>query len=368
MSDLSYTFSSNVRDLTPVLQVVMEKNPSILSIFGTSKVARNVKHEWANLPMTSPESPLSGNHTIGATTVNVDDGTKFTIGGQITFKDSAYEVRTISNIVANALTVDALTANHADDVVVLQIAKPELEASAFSATSSTAATIDYNYTQIFKKDVLVSGSQVAMKLMETVDDVVDYAVMQQMIQLYRNLSNAAIFGGRALGSATTVRTMGGLFYYLTQSTALKYDKSAATLTSTMVNDAVAAVFEKGGNPDVIACGPAAARKITGFQTATANQIVFVDAKDMTAGSVAGLFQGDLVGTAVKRIVVDSNIPAGNMLILDSSRLDLVPLAGRAMSDKEISIGYDGISRQIVGEYTIEVRDALNAHALIYNFA
>jgi hypothetical protein len=61
------------------------------------------------------------------------------------------------------------------------------------------------------------------------------------------------------------------------------------------------------------------------------------------------------------------MPPDRLLLLDSSRVDVLPLAGRHFHSKALAATGDAQVAQIVGEYTTEFRNE-NAHAVIDNLS
>jgi Family of unknown function (DUF5309) len=66
---------------------------------------------------------------------------------------------------------------------------------------------------------------------------------------------------------------------------------------------------------------------------------------------------------VQRVVLCRWMPVDSMLLLDSSRLSVLPLAGRSFQFKPLSSPGDSEVGMVMGEYTLEVRNE-NAHGLI----
>jgi len=69
----------------------------------------------------------------------------------------------------------------------------------------------------------------------------------------------------------------------------------------------------------------------------------------------------------QRVVMSRWLSDDKVLVLDSSRLKVVPLAGRSFTYQELAKGGDYLRGQIVGEYALELRNE-NAHGLLYNLA
>jgi hypothetical protein len=69
---------------------------------------------------------------------------------------------------------------------------------------------------------------------------------------------------------------------------------------------------------------------------------------------------------VCRVVLSRWVPKGTVLLADSSRLDVTPLAGRSFYYKSLASTGDRESGQMIGEYTLELRNE-NAHGVITGF-
>ena len=64
-----------------------------------------------------------------------------------------------------------------------------------------------------------------------------------------------------------------------------------------------------------------------------------------------------------RVVMSRWVPADTVLLLESSRIDVLPLAGRSFMFKPLARTGDSESGQVIGEYTCELRNE-NAHAML----
>jgi hypothetical protein len=66
---------------------------------------------------------------------------------------------------------------------------------------------------------------------------------------------------------------------------------------------------------------------------------------------------------VCRVVLSRWMPPDQVLLLDSSRIEVMPLAGRSFFFKRLASTGDKEVGQVIGEYTVEVRNE-TAHALL----
>ena len=377
--DYSYTYSDKIRDFTPILADLQERIPSITSMFRVGSPVKDTVfyyYDFLEQPVSAQINNGAG-YPIGTNTFVVDNeiGT-FAAGDRIYFKDSTHDPLIVQSYTAGTHTL-VTTANsaaaHSDDCVILRTATPKDQGTELDV--STAGGLDQgtkrtNYTQIFRQDVAITGSSLSIGLEETNDAVIDRAVAQKFLKLYRDLATTLIYGVPVAAAAGVNGNTAGLLYWCRQGSMLS-DKSAAALTATMVNDAIEQVFLKSGiDPDVIVCSSATARKVSAFNTATTNNMVIISETSDIGGGIraATRFTGDLAGTGTKKILVEPNMPDSQLIIGVSSMWELDPLADRTLKDSDTTPkGYDGVARSIIGEYGTKIFNPLYCNYLVYNY-
>jgi hypothetical protein len=64
-----------------------------------------------------------------------------------------------------------------------------------------------------------------------------------------------------------------------------------------------------------------------------------------------------------QVVLCRSVPASTVLLLDSSRINVLPLAGRNFHYKPLASTGDFESGEVIGEYTLELRNE-SAHGII----
>lgn len=377
MATLTTYDATQGRDLTPVLEIIQASQPSFLSVikFGTP-VAVQKKIEWYDITDSPIADSLDGGVTATDTTITVHDGTKFTTGDRILIKDANVETFRVS-VATHVLTVlnadgtgATLASDHASGVVIVNLTTPVLEGSSSTGDAVDNATLLYNYSEIFKRSLKISGSQLSEKLDETDMDTLAYYTEQKMIQIYREINNAALFGERYIGTGTHPRLTGGINWWLTDTThgtPINTDHGGVALTLAAIDDLVAAQFNVGGSSDAIVCSTGTSRKITALARALGGVEIVVSREDTVTGNTISAVQGDFVGGGIRQIVVDANMPDGVLFLVNTSDVSVEPLAGRNVSLKEKSSDGDYELWQILGEYAVKVMHPYNNHARLYDF-
>jgi hypothetical protein len=104
-----------------------------------------------------------------------------------------------------------------------------------------------------------------------------------------------------------------------------------------------------GNVDLVVVGGFQKRKINGF---TEGARSFAGG-DTTYKDMISIYESDF---GVCRIITSRWLPKDAVLFLDSSRISVLPLSGRSFYFKPLSASGDYECGQIIGEYTVEVRN------------
>ena len=66
---------------------------------------------------------------------------------------------------------------------------------------------------------------------------------------------------------------------------------------------------------------------------------------------------------VCRVILARSVPSDTVLLLDSSRISVLPLSGRSFHYKPLAATGDSESGLVLGEYTLQLMNE-NAHAII----
>lgn len=70
---------------------------------------------------------------------------------------------------------------------------------------------------------------------------------------------------------------------------------------------------------------------------------------------------------VCRVILSRWVPGDTMLLLDSSRIGVLPLSGRSFAFKPLAATGDASAGQVLGEYTLEFKNE-NAHGIVRGLA
>jgi hypothetical protein len=128
------------------------------------------------------------------------------------------------------------------------------------------------------------------------------------------------------------------------------------LTEPVLNAALREVWEQSSAQiDSIVVG--------GFQKRLINSFVgdrgFAP-KDTRFKDLVSVYESDF---GVARVLISRWVPQDSVLLLDSSRIDVMPLAGRSFHFKPLASTGDSEIGQVIGEYTLQMMNE-SAHGVI----
>jgi hypothetical protein len=347
------------------------ETPLLDALGDAPRTAHSTVHEWLE------DSLLPNSDTIASVTDSthfvVSDADRFQVGDQIQV-DSQSEVMLVTAVDTGTDTITVTRAYGgtsggaaaADDVLRI-LGNAALEGADASAARFTARSRVANYTQIFSSTVEVSGSELAVRQIGVRDEL-DYQKNQRLRELLRDLENCVINGvspaANQQGSSTVRRTMKGIIPFIQTNIFAPGAggfPSGTTLSEEQLNTALREIWSSSsGQVDLIVVGGTQKRAINNF-VATNRRFA---AEDESYKNLVSVYESDF---GVCRIVLSRWVPTGTVLLLDSSRIEVVPLSGRSFHYKPLAVTGDRESGQLIGEYTLELRNE-NAHGVIGGLA
>lgn len=362
-------------DLSDVLSAILLDDTDFLSEIGISgEVATQTKHQWdedslnattvlaaGDLSSSGTAIALSASHlsrvTAGTLLKNAASG--FTEVVQVTAVGaaSATIVRGYGATSGQAVPGTGSTSASTWEI----ISHPRPQGMTGPKDTSTARTRSYNFTQIFSQGVIVTGTANSIQH-NGIGREDMYQIDMRLRELKRELDRTLIMGVRAPNdvAATTYGTMGGVIDFIGFIGAGNVNGTAETLTPAVVNAMAKQVFDDGGMPSILLVGAVQKQKISAFDQEFRRSTL----DSRRAGFTVEEFVTDL-GVNL-RVVVDRWVPTDVAMVLDGSRIKVMPLQGRAFFLEKLAKTGDSENWQIVGEYTAEVRNAAQAHAYHFN--
>lgn len=355
----TYSFQNKKRDLSNVLSDVIKGAPRFISNFKTVAVSHQQKHEWLEDQIAGRSITATSVASL-ACTVSAADAAKVKVGTLLTISDDSALFR-VASVSGTTVTVELVAANGsskstpANGDVLNIVTTPVAEGSSNGDGEENYRQSDteYNCCQIFRKEIVLSGSALAIDVYGNVDNQMNRQTAFALDELTRDLNRVALFGRRVEASGTTRGEAGGLYFFGTQAGGLSVDAAGARLDSYIVNDAAQAILGEGGDPVQILCSPGQSRVLS-CEFKGRLQVLRSDDR---RGAYVAVVVNEINGRGMT-IMADPDVPDTDVWVLDPAGFGLSNLKGRAITDEDATPkGFDGIKRMALGELTFEFKNA-----------
>ena len=369
------TLPEVAEDVSDIIGIISPVETFLLDAIGDPlREAKSTYHEWLEDSLVPNKDTISDSAISDAdteTSFDVANGGRFRVGDQIQTAGSE-ELMLVTAVSSNTLTVvRGYAGTTAEDIatgqVVYILGNAALEGDDKPAARFTNRVRCGNYTQIFTSSVEVSGTNIAASHLG-VSNEMDYQKAERLRELLRDLENTVINGGQPAanqqGSASVRRSMKGIVQnietniYRTGATGFP---SGTTLDEAKLNYALRQIWENSsGNVDLIVVGGYQKRQINSFLSASRT----FGAADKAYTDMVSMYESDF---GVCRIITSRWVPQDAVLLLDSSRISVLPLSGRSFHFKPLASSGDYECGQLIGEYTLEFKNEA-AHGIIRDLA
>lgn len=253
----------------------------------------------------------------------------------------------------------------------LNTANARLEGDALTRATATSPARKQNYCQISSKDATVTGTQRAVNP-AGIDDMMAYQMSLKSLELRKDMESILLGNqGQNAGNTTTARKLRSFNAWIsgngsrgategadsTAATAAATDETTAlrTFTEILLKDAVKDAFDDGGEPDLVLVGSANKQLFSAFTGRTSAQQIIGEQKILGAAQLYASDFGDL------KVVPNRTQRSRDVWVVDTSKVAVAYL--RAFEPQEIGRVGDAVTRDIISEYTLEMRHP-DAHALI----
>ncbi|SER87441.1 DUF5309 family protein [Psychrobacillus sp. OK032] len=344
--------------VTDELLLLNPHQTPMISLVGFGESVSQVEHQWFEDEMYADETTTTATALIDATTIKVADGSIFQAKHVIKVGE---ELMLVTVVNANDLTV---TRGYAGTTAaaVGNAAKVEFQfvegvegADARKARFKSRKRVS-NLTQIFDESISISGTAAATSE-HGIDDLYEYEKQKKLLELALQLEKAVINGVKYESGDGKVRQTGGIRNFI--QTNVK-NAAGGDLTEDMLTDAFQAIYEAGGfatggNYKIVV----GAKQKRAISKLGADKIT-LERQDNGRGQVVDHFLSDF-GAA--EIVLNNNVAADEVFVVDANRTEIKPLKGRDFTHQYLGAKGDYVEGQIVGEFLLEFKQE-KAHARI----
>ncbi len=371
------TLPELAEDVSDVIGLVSPYETPLLDHLGDPRrAATSTVHEWLEDQLLPNEDAIDQSSfspsATTATSFGVDTASVFRVGDLVKAEGSD-EVMLVTGVSAPNITVTrgyggTIAESLSDNLKLKVIGNAALEGAERGSSRTTTRTRKRNYTQILTSSVEVSGTQRAAQTIGVRDEM-DYQMQERMRELLRDLENCVINGVAAetapVGSSTVRRSMNGIDQMVLSN---RFEPGVGgiptgggvggtVISEEMLNACLREIWEKSsGTVDTIVVNGERKREINRFVGESRGYLP----GDTTFRDMIGVYESDF---GVCKIVLSRWTPADKVLLLDSSRINVMPLAGRSFHFKELASTGDSDWGQVIGEYTVELMNE-SAHGVL----
>lgn len=244
-----------------------------------------------------------------------------------------------------------------------------------SFTAVTPTTRLANYTQISRKDVIISGTLQAVDKAGRKDEIA-YQLAKRGAELKRDMEAILLYNQAAsAGSTSAARKTAGLPAFLRTNVnytttdggnptvsggivnAARTDGTARTFTETILKDVVQKAWSSGGNPKMLMVGPVNKQRASGFAGIAVNRFNVTGAKPGTIIGAADIYVSDFGNL---EIVPNRFQRERDAFVIDPEYAALATL--RPIHQVPLAKTGDAEKRMLIVEYGLQIM-AQDAHGM-----
>ena len=348
-----------------VMDRILMQDPYDIPVFtalgmvtdGFSVDPKGTKIEWFEQGYAAKEDALNGAINNSVTTVVAATSGLYQPGMVIQIESEKVWVSAVSGA---SLTVtrgygDTSAASHDDATAIYIVGMARLEGDDADDSPNLSLSNAFNYTQILQHTVKVSGSaKVGAQYAnyDPWDTEIDGAMESLMLLLER----LPFYGERLVGSASTPRGAGGFGTFLSSNVSAK---SNAALTRKHVEDMLQAIYDDGGDPDLIITNAWGKRKLNDLYEGHFERV----ADNRFEGFRTDWLENPISGRPLET-VVSRHCPAGYMYFLSRGELGFIPY--REFTFSPLAKTGDSEKGEVLGEWSFMV-GVEDHHGLITGF-
>lgn len=353
-------------DISPVLSAILLNDKATLGVVGEMPSVMRSDHKWGSDSLNAPTVTLANSGNVAAvdTSIVVSDASKITIGALLMCQESTKkEVVQVTNIVGNTLTITrdydgGGAVIFLDTTELAVIGQPNQEGAQGASSIAKDRVQDFNYTQIFRKTVFVTGTQEAEAnngVHPGVDSEVRhqlaYRAMELSVELNRSILNSYRSGP---GAAASYRSLGGIRQFL------ELGGNERTVSEAIDEDAINAIYklswDKGGNPTTLIGNDG---QINAFTSFNSNRFR-VAPSDRVVGTFIEKYLTEY--GAELTLVLDRWARQDEVYLIDPSKMGVAMLNGRGLTTKPLADEGDNSRWQMLMEATFICENKGEAHA------
>lgn len=346
--------TKNLENLKPVVDEVFNTlvigENSLLARIPVLAPVRNIEAGWIDDVIAKLEVPVSG---VTSSTISLggDYADQIVVGAELRNAKNAdiYKVESKAN---NVLTISKVNTENdpVSGTFVVDNIPLGVEASTSGRKIEHQGVKKTQYTRIFRADAELSNS-----VLET--DTYDKASYLQtqinaaLVEIKNSLASAIWFGKKSKTDADNTRSFDGLYEAAKNAGVTPVSGAGGSITYALLTKLAQAM--KGGHATHLFVNPAAAGDLSDIIFQKQHLVV----ADQTLGAYAAIMKNPITGENIE-IVTDTNVPTGDIWLVDITGLELHPLGGRDLSVTDATApNVDSTSVKVIKEVTFFTKNA-----------
>ena len=347
-------FTKELENLKPVVDEVFKTlvigENSLLSRIPVLAPVRNIEAGWIDDVMAKLEVPVSG-VTSATISLGGDYADQIIVGAELRNVKNA-NIYKVASKASNVLTIEKV--NTEDDPVsgtfVVDNIPLGVEGSTSGRKVNHQGAKKTQYTRIFRADAELSNS-----VLET--DTYDKASYMQtqinaaLVEIKNALASAVWFGKKSKTDADNTRSFDGLYEAAKNAGVVPVSGNGGAITYALLTKVAEKM--KGGHATHLFVNPAAAGDLSQLIYEKQHLVV----ADQTLGAYAAIMKNPITGENIE-IVTDSNVPTGDIWLVDITGLEIHPLGGRDLSVTDATAAnVDSSAVKVIKEVTLFTKNA-----------
>jgi hypothetical protein len=351
-----------------VSKIAQEQNNNILQLFLVQDLAAtDTVHKWVDKKLKGYKDYLQNDINTSVTTVTVSNGaSKRVIANQTYLKIDDELLLVTDGAGTDTLTVvrarlGSAATIHTAGSEVFFMEHVHAEGADNTRDDSQTGIKTFNYCQIFRRELKLSGTSQAVNSVGG-DNKFENQVAELLPELMGELRLAALQGVRYANADESIRTLGGLFHYVSTIS----DEGGNAINTDMLDEKIITLLDNGANPnDLVILAPS--RQIKRINSLKVARVMGggMNTDDNTLRSNIDRYE---FSDALVRIVRVPELARNELYIGERNKMKIVPLQNRGFKVQDIGQVGDSVQKLLVGEYTTEVLNASDSWIRVKNLA
>jgi hypothetical protein len=381
MATISYTtdFASKLERVSKVIHAVADRDTKFLSMFlKMSEPIDALKYEWVDKTLVGLKDALKSALTSTTTTTitvysstaspkrYVDGYSLMRVDDEVMLISSTITVSTnYSSYNVTRAQLGTTGATHAVGAKVLIYAKPRAEGFAAGRDDSQKGVRYFNYTQIFERELKLTGSSQSIASVEQ-ETLLNKQAADLLPELVKELQTTFIHGLRYANDSTnyTDRKMGGFYYWATQvASSNNTDAGTAPISFTMFDDVIEAYLNKGGDGTKL-CALTSIRQQRKINDLKEARVVSGGMSQNETKITNYVTTYDFGSRAQVEVISIPDLDDDEIYFFQKDKVGVHPLQDRGFKKKPLPEDGDFVRQLILGEYTSVFR---NVNETLYRY-